>query len=220
VFFFLAVAPPGEQAALVPARTRIRRPDAGRILDSATREFARRGYGDTSLRQLMASARVSTTAFYARFGSKEDVLRALVQRLLGEIDERARRELALATSVDDGFRRGVEALVAVIGPQRDLVRIALTQAAASGEVTEALGERYAALAVLLAAELRALGVAEVDPDALAWSLVGALQMQVLRWAVYGQIETRDLARELLAVAEVHLPALGATFRRKRDPHGR
>ena len=201
----------------MPTRTHARRPDAGRILDSAAREFARRGYADTSLRQLMTAAKVSTTAFYARFASKEEVLRALVRRLLGEIDERARQELPLATSVDDGFRRGVAALVAVIGPQRELVRIALTQAAASSEVTAALGERYAALAALLSAQIRAVDKRGqvADPEALAWSLVGALQMQVLRWAAFGQLETEALAPALLAVAEAHLPALGASSATKR-----
>ncbi len=37
------------------------------ILESAARVFGKRGYADTSLRQLMAASRTSTTAFYARF---------------------------------------------------------------------------------------------------------------------------------------------------------
>lgn len=185
-----------------------RRPDASRILDSARREFARTGYADTSLRQLMSAARVSTTAFYARFESKEHVLRALVQRLLGDVDERARRELGMSKGLDDGFRRGVVALVEVLGPQRELVRLVLTQAAASPEVTTALGDCYAGLATLLGAQIRSLKDCRVvDADAVAWSLVGALHMQVLRWAVYGQIETHALAPALHAVAEAHLPAL-------------
>jgi AcrR family transcriptional regulator len=202
-----------DEALEVAPRTQNWRPDAGRILDSARREFAHRGYADTSLRQLMAAAGVSTTAFYARFGSKEEVMRALVRRLLGEIDERARRELALAKGLDDGFRRGVEALVAVLGPQRELVRIVLTQAASP----EALGERYAALAALLSAQITSLQGRNgaVDADAVAWNLVGALQMQVLRWAVYGQLETAELAPALYSVAETHLPALRALAKSRR-----
>ncbi len=192
-------------------RTRSTRPDASRILDSGSREFVRRGYAHTSLRQLMAAARVSTTAFYARFSSKEAVLRALVQRLLEQLDARTRHDLALARGIDDGFRRGVDALVAVLGPQRDLVRIVLTEAAASAEVTELLGARYASLAALLSAHIGAMeeagGAAEVDADALAWSLVGALHMQVLRWAVYRQLDTAALVPALHAVAATHLPAL-------------
>jgi AcrR family transcriptional regulator len=212
--FFVDEPKPVAQAFDVVTRTRSRRPDAGRILDSARREFARRGYADTSLRQLMAAAKVSTTAFYSRFGSKEEVLRALVDRLLGEIDASARNELALAKGLDDGFRRGVKALVAVLGPQRELVRIVLTQAA-SPEVSAALGDRFAALAALLSAQIRALDSRKaVDADSVAWSLVGALHMQVLRWAVYGQLETNALVPALHAVAEAHLPALRNRSRRR------
>ena len=192
-------------------RAETRRPDAGRILDSSGRVFARRGYAHTSLRQLMAAARVSTTAFYARFASKEEVLRALVRRLLDELDARTRRDLALAQGIEDGFRRGVESLVAVLGPQRELVRVALTEAAVSPEVTASLGERYAGLAALLSGQIGALArhgaVAVVDPDALAWSLVGALHMQILRWAVYRQLDTEALVPALHAVAGSHLLAL-------------
>ena len=192
-------------------RAETRRPDAGRILDSAGRVFARRGYAHTSLRQLMAAAKVSTTAFYARFASKEEVLSALVKRLLDELDERARHDLALAQGIEDGFRRGVEALVAVLAPQRELVRVALTEAAVSPEVTASLGERYAGLAALLSVQIAALArhgeVAVVDPDAIAWSLIGALHMQILRWAVYRQLDTEALVPALHAVAGSHLLAL-------------
>ena len=215
VFFLNAPWSPA-QALGVPPQSQSRRPDANRILDSARREFARRGYADTSLRQLMAAARVSTTAFYARFASKEEVLRALVDRLLGEIDEHARSELAHARSLDEGVRRGVAALVDVLGPQRELVRIVLTQAS-SPEVAAALGERYAALASLLSAQIESLAGRKgaVDPDAVAWSLVGALQMQVLRWAVYGQLETEALVPALHAVAATHLPTLRALAKSRR-----
>lgn len=169
----------------------------------------------------MAAARVSTTAFYARFDSKEAVLCALVQRLLGEVDERARRELALATSLDDGFRRGIAALVDVLGPQRELVRVLLTQAA-SPKVTAALGDRYAALAALLAGQIAAIadGGGDADPEAIAWSLVGALHMQVLRWAVYGHLHTDALVPSLRAVAETHLPALRSAGARAKKSKAR
>ena len=186
--------------------------------------FARRGYAHTSLRQLMAAARVSTTAFYARFASKEEVLGALVQRLLDELDARARRDLALAEGIEDGFRRGVEALVAVLAPQRELVRVALTEAAVSPAVSASLGARYAGLAALLSGRIGALArrgaVAVVDPDAVAWSLVGALHMQILRWAVYQQLDTDALVPALHAVAQAHLlslrPSLGSGQPRRRE----
>ena len=197
-------------------RTKKRRPDAARILDSAGRELARRGYAATSLRQLMAASGVSTTAFYSRFASKEAVLHALVRRLLDELDARAREELPRAKSLEDGFRRGVNVLASVLGPQRGLVRLLLGQAAGSADVNAALGERYEALAELLAAQIELLGRRSAEAHAIAWSLVGALHMQILRWAVFDQIDTKALVPALEAVAETHLPALRAQRKKSRS----
>lgn len=186
-----------------------RKPSADRILVSAEATFVRNGYGETSLRQLLNGAGVSTTAFYARFGSKEEVLRALVQRLLEELESRARVELSRADSLTDGFQRGAKVLFDVLAPKRALVRIVLTEAAASAEVTRALGALYAQLAAFLTQRFSALLPRDVDADALAWSIVGALNMQVLRWAVFDDLGTERLRRTLLATANAFLPALPA-----------
>lgn len=190
-------------------RAKRRRPDASRILESAGRELARRGYAETSLRQLMAASGVSTTAFYARFASKEDVMHALVKRMLDELDVRAREELSRAQSLEDGFRRGVDVLASVLGPQRQLVALVLGQAASSADVNATLGARYEALARLLSMQIESLGRTTREAEAIAWSLVGALHMQILRWAVFDQIDTKALVPALHAVAETHLPALRA-----------
>ena len=189
------------------------RPSSDRILDAAAKEFARRGYGDTSLRQLMASARVSTTAFYARFSTKESVLRQLVLNLLMELDSRARAELLRAEGLEDGFERGVDVLLEVLIPKREVVRVALTEGAASPLVAETLRNLYSALAALLANNIRGMarrGVAhDTNAEAIAWSLVGSLNMQVIRWAVYTELSDDELGPALRSVARALLPLLGS-----------
>ena len=194
-----------------------RKPSADRILEAAETVFARHGYGETSLRQLMSGARVSTTAFYARFRSKEEVLRALVLRLLEELEAKARVELAKAETLADGFGRGVDVLFEVLAPKRHLVRILLTEAAASPDVTRALGDLYAGLATFLAGRFDALvsGGSALDTDALAWSVVGALNMQVARWAVFEHVSTDALRRTLHATAKAFLPAISRSGVRKK-----
>jgi AcrR family transcriptional regulator len=51
-----------------------------KILDTAERLFAERGYAATSLRQIIASAKVNLAAIHYHFGSKEDLLDHLVHR--------------------------------------------------------------------------------------------------------------------------------------------
>src|SRR5262245_4103001 len=104
------------------------RPSADKILEAAERVFARHGYGESSLRQLIAEAQVSTTAFYARFDSKDAVLAALIARLLAELHAAATESLGEARTLEEGFEQGVGVLVRVLSGHRTIVRLALTEA--------------------------------------------------------------------------------------------
>jgi AcrR family transcriptional regulator len=195
----------------VPRRSFWVRPTSSGILRSAERVFARDGYADTSLRRLIAEAGVSTTAFYARFPSKEAVLDALIAELLSELYEATTQTLSDAAGLEDGFEQGVDVLVRVLADRRDLVRLALTEAACSETSRATLQSAYEKLAALLSARVGGLaerGQADVaDPDAFGWALVGALQMQVMRWAVHQEIDTVGLAEALRATARSLLPAV-------------
>jgi AcrR family transcriptional regulator len=198
----------GTTALRAPAGSK---PSVDRILAAAERVFAHHGYGETSLRQLIAEAGISTTAFYARFDSKEQVLDALIVDLFMRLDTAAIEALGAARGVDDGFDRGVEALIATLGPRKDLVRLALTEAASSPRSLATLRGAFADLAKMLSARLSRLverGEVEVeDVEALGWALVGALKIQVIRWAVYGELDDRGLRRALRATARTVLPAI-------------
>jgi AcrR family transcriptional regulator len=184
-----------------------RRPTGDRILSTAAAVFARRGYGDTSLRELMAAAGVSTTAFYVRFASKEEVLDALVQQLLGDLQGAAAVTLAAGGGLDEGFKRGVTAMTEVLLRHRIVVRLALTEASCSAKSRETLARAYAQLATLLGARLAQLSHAKArEGEAAGWALVGALAMQVQRWAVFGQLDDRGLAKALAATARTLMPA--------------
>jgi AcrR family transcriptional regulator len=99
-----------------------------RILEASEEVFAEHGYGDASLRQLMAAAGVSTTAFYARFASKEAVMAALTTRLFGDLYADAARVLDQARDLDAGIALGVELLVDRFESRKALVRMILSEA--------------------------------------------------------------------------------------------
>jgi AcrR family transcriptional regulator len=187
----------------------MRRPSEDQILAAAERVFGERGYGDTSLRDLLSAAEVSTTAFYARFASKEAVLAELVQRLLVDLHDAAARALPRARDVATGWDEGVDLLVAALSGRRGLVRVALTDAARVPGPREALSGAYAMLAMLMAQQLSrqaARGRIDVaDPEALAWAIVGAMKLQVVRWAVFEQLDDAQLADQLRRCARALLP---------------
>src|SRR5437764_5362156 len=56
----------------------------GKVLDAAGRVFARRGYHDTTLREIAADAGVSKGAVYYNFESKDDLFLALLEARMDE----------------------------------------------------------------------------------------------------------------------------------------
>jgi TetR/AcrR family transcriptional regulator len=185
------------------------RPSHDGILATAERLFAERGYADTALRELIAACGCSTTAFYARFATKEAVLATLLRELLVDLHDAVAQALPKAKDLVAGFDDGVEVLVAALAGRRGLVRIALTEAARVPAARAVLRDAYGMLAALLAGQIARLverrRIEVADADALAWALVGALTMQVTRWAVFEELDDAALAHSLRATARTMLP---------------
>jgi AcrR family transcriptional regulator len=183
-------------------RPRSSRPSADGILEAAERLFEHQPYAEVSLRQLMAAAQVSTTAFYARFDSKAAVLEALAQRFFAELHSGAAETLAEVRSLDEGITRGVALLCDHLGRHRALVRMLLAEAGASTRTLAVRRRAYGFLVDFLAGHFAALAargrVAAPEPTVLAWALVGALEMQVMRWAVWQELDLEQLAANLVA----------------------
>jgi AcrR family transcriptional regulator len=78
-------APPPTRPAL---RARYDRRRRG-IVDGAAREFARRGYDQTTMHELAASLELATGALYHYFPSKDALLRAICDELMAPLLERA-----------------------------------------------------------------------------------------------------------------------------------
>ena len=84
--------------------------------------------------------------------------------------------------------------------------------AETGSVAGLLEKRrgsYAMLVGFLDHYLRALQtrgrIALDDPDAMAWALVGALEMQLTRWAVWDELDLDQLRASRLGVSLAILP---------------
>jgi len=181
--------------------------DNERILAAAETLFAEQGFGETSLRQLIERAEMSPTAFYARFPSREAVAEALVERLLAELYQAA-AATATASSLDEGIDVGIKGLVRALSAHKVVVRFALSEGAAIPSVRHTLHEMMSQLASLLSSRLIKLSakgkMPQVDAEVLGWSLVGALMMQIQRWAVFEDLGTRKLADALTRTARALL----------------
>ena len=81
------------------------------ILDAAERLFAERGYAATTIKQIGIDARVNSALLYYYFADKEQLYRAVLQRLLSTLMIRGGEVFSTARSPEDAIR----GLVAVQG---------------------------------------------------------------------------------------------------------
>jgi AcrR family transcriptional regulator len=193
----------------MPTPKRAAKPSSDRILVAAEAVFAGKGYNEVSLRQLIAAAGVSTTAFYARFPSKVAVLEKLTETLFGELHIDAAAVLRTARDLDEGIKRGVDLIVDHFGPRKALVRLIIAEAGSVPSVLAKRRQSYAMLAMFLARYLRALDERGVivcaSPETVAWAIVGALEIQIVRWAVWGELPDAQLTAALRMTAHAILP---------------
>ncbi|MDT0549235.1 MULTISPECIES: TetR/AcrR family transcriptional regulator [Streptomyces] len=85
-------------------------PTRDRLLDAAERLFGEHGFAATSLRTVTVAAEANVAAVNYHFGSKEGLLRAVVERAMAEVNGERLRLLEELGAAGDG-RPGVAELV-------------------------------------------------------------------------------------------------------------
>ena len=98
----------------------------GRILAAATHLFAHKGYGLTSVREVVAQAGVTKPTLYYYFENKEALYLEAVKTQLGLMTELVHRALSTPGTVRGRLQTFVEEYVNVALSNRDGVRLAIT----------------------------------------------------------------------------------------------
>lgn len=177
-------------------RTRMTAPQRREsILDAATTVFAEAGYHRTRASDIAARLGISEPVVFQNFGSKAALYAAVLDRVVGQSDERLNALLV----TDVGSHRSVSALLAhVLAPEhvermhsRGALGALLADAAGltgDPEVAEPARHAIARVAQTLAGLLREGQQAgdiraDLDPEAGAWWLVTLLSASAFRAAV-------------------------------------
>lgn len=157
------------------------------ILDAAEVHFTSRGYAETTVAQIAASAAVSVDTVYALVGPKPAVLMAVHDRLLAEggddvpaEDRNYVREIRAAATATEKIEVYAIALGRVLprsAPLLAALREAATHDLECRSVADRISQRRAANMRLLAADLRETGELRDDLDdemvaELIWSMNG------------------------------------------------
>jgi AcrR family transcriptional regulator len=103
------------------AKTDARHTDtARRVLDVATELFFTHGYPATSVRQIMQACNVTAGSLYNHFGSKEDVLYAILMRSLNDSVESLLRAHAAAADNATAQLRALVGAISIFHSERQL----------------------------------------------------------------------------------------------------
>jgi AcrR family transcriptional regulator len=164
------------RAALIQRHT-------GRILDAVALCFAERGYHETSVDQVVQSARMSKSAFYVCFPTKELAFAALLGREGERLLHAVEQAIVDEPQVQARARAGIATFVADCARNRAAARILLVESVGISPVIE---ERRRALHARFAEMIRAQAEASgrqpqgIDLEVIAYALVGAVNEAVVR----------------------------------------
>jgi AcrR family transcriptional regulator len=154
-----------------------------RILDTAERLIGEQGYDSTSLRQIIAEAGVNLAAVHYHFGSKEELLDAVVMRKVGPVNEARLAELDKVEREAGNGRLDVEKVLgaffyptaAVAGRNPQFVRL-MGRIHAEGMMSQLVQKHFRPTTGRFLAALRR-ALPELPPEELMWRvhfMVGAM----------------------------------------------
>lgn len=189
-------------AAAGPPRRGDRREERRHRLEKAAVElFAERGYGATSVEEVVQRARTSKSAFYQLFSSKEDCLGQLLARQGGGVLQAVTASAGEAKGHREAIRRGIATFVTACAGHAPLARLLLVESVGVSEAIEsvraALHDRFASI---VEAEVRqAAGdgfYAGVDPALFGRAVVGAVSEATARFLAEPKGDPAALAEGL------------------------
>jgi len=178
-----AVAPSEAAASTAPlTRGELSR---RKLLQAAKACFSRKGFYATSIAEITRRAGVSLGAFYLYFSSKTEILDELVRDLNAQLRRNARAAIAGLTDRREIEREGFRAFFRFIRQNREAYRIVREAEFASPTVARWYFERLAQGYVRgLQEGMRQGEIRPLDPEALAYSLMGIGHFLGLRWVVW------------------------------------
>lgn len=197
-----------------------------RILRAATKLIARRGYTKTTLADIGRAAGCAAGLVSHRFGSKEGLLRELIQRIRSQFyRDRIEQVLAGATELD-ALGRVVDAYLDVLLVREDRLRVLYVLMGEAlgpvGELREVFAEVDRDFREIAASRLGAARDAgrlptDVDPEGEAVLFVAMLRGVALQWLM--SPESFDLERtraDLKEVLRVRLTGEGGRSPQQED----
>ncbi|HEY7124330.1 MAG TPA: TetR/AcrR family transcriptional regulator [Ktedonobacterales bacterium] len=188
------------EGALVPVTARgeaTRR----RILDAAEAVFGDRGYHEASVTEITQRAQVAQGTFYLYFHSKREIFLQLVEDLGTQLRAAMREASRGSTSRMEMERKGFAGFFAFARAHRQLYRIVQEADRVDLPTFQEYYSRLArGYARGLGAAMEAGEIRQIDPEALAYALIGIGHFLALRWLIWPQEQSSQIGQPAEEIA--------------------
>lgn len=172
-----------------------------RILDAALDVFARKGYYDTKLDEIVAESTTSKGSIYFHFPNKEQLFLALVDQFADLLE----RRVAEAIQQEKGMvrvRLALETVISTFSKYRRPAKILLVQAVGLGAPFESkrntVNDRFAQMiAGYLQEAVESGDIAAIDTEIVAHAWMGAIYNLIIRWVYTGEPSPQRIMDGLL-----------------------
>jgi AcrR family transcriptional regulator len=168
-----------------------------RLMDAAEEIFGTKGFYHTSVGDITAKAGVAQGTFYLYFPTKVDIFRALVEHLSHVL--RTETEVATQGARDrlEAERLGIDAFFKFVHRHRNLYRIVRQAEFVDEALYKWYYERMArGYARKLQDAMQRGEIRTMDPDLLAWCLMGISDYTGMRYILWKDENQADAAKLL------------------------
>jgi TetR/AcrR family fatty acid metabolism transcriptional regulator len=186
-----------------------------RILQSAIRVFAKKGFYNTRVSEIARTAGVADGTIYLYFKNKDDILISIFTDRIGTLNDEMLRQLASLGSPSEKIQRIVSVQLGLLRGHKDLAEVITINLRQSNRFLKQYAapgfNRYLDIIASVVQEGQERGDfrTDVSPRVAACSLFGALDGLTLTW-VLGTRDADRLARAGQQVAKVFIEGLRAS----------
>jgi AcrR family transcriptional regulator len=176
-----------------------------RIAESALELFATRGYNVTSVEEIVAQARMSKSAFYEFFTSKEDCFRELLLEEGGALIHETLAAAATGRNHRERLRLGITTFVRSCFQQSSVARMLIVESVGLSEAVDRVRhELQGRFADAVAEEVRHAEphdpfYADKDPQVFGRAVVGAVNDAVGYFLTHPGADSDSLAESLCRI---------------------
>ena len=175
-----------------------------RVLKAAEKVFAKRGYFEAAVDEIVQESNTSKGSVYFHFPSKESLFLAVMDHLGNRLVRRVERSMAHLTNPAQRLDVALTTTLETLTKHRTLAKLLLAKGADTGSAfARKRADLFAKFASLIKEQLDLAGVHRgsppVDTEVVAYAWLGAISEVVVKWLETGKTHPLEDALPTLRV---------------------